>query len=114
MITSQRLELASQARARVARAIALLESPTATALDESSSELAAAIGRIEQLKDAGASLPCPSRPVVIALRKDLRRVRVLLRHAWDLQMARGRQFGYTRTGEIVRDPSPSARWALEG
>src|SRR5258708_17251814 len=96
-------DLASEARANVARVITLLQSPTAAALDQSSVELTAAIARMEQIQGelAGKRIACGAKPLIAALRKDLQRAGLLLRHACELRIGRGDPLGYSRTGEMV-------------
>jgi hypothetical protein len=50
MTSSHRLELAAEARANVARVLALLERPDVDTLDTSTAELAGAVALIEQVK----------------------------------------------------------------
>src|SRR5205085_268934 len=80
------LGLVGDARARVARVIALLERPTAAALDHSSAELTAAIAGMQQLQGELAPSPvaCASKPLLAELCRDLQRAGLLLRNAWEL------------------------------
>jgi len=114
VIPADRLDLAVDARAHVSQVIALLEQPTAAALNQSALELTAAIARMERLHDelAGRRIACPTKPVIAALRKDLRRVGRLMRHAWELRIGGG-QLAYTRTGELVPQGTSQVRWAIE-
>jgi hypothetical protein len=116
MTAADRLDLAVEARANVARVITLLQSPTASALDQSSVELTAAIVRMEQLQReiAGKGIACAAKPLIAALRKDLQRAGLLLRHAWELRIGRGGQLGYSRTGELVPQQTQQVRWVIEG
>ena len=115
MTPADRLELAADARANVSQVIALLQQPTAAALDQSAAELKTAIARMEKLHGelAGRRIACPTKPVIAALRKDLQRASRLLRHAWELQIGRGGQLGYTRTGELVPQQNYQVRWTIE-
>ena len=84
MKPAERLELALAARADVAHVISLLQRPTPHTLDQSAASLNRAITRMEQLQTEFTAAPvaCPAKPVIAALRKDLRRISLLLRHAW--------------------------------
>src|SRR5713226_2206019 len=116
MIAADRLDLAVKARDNVSRVIALLQQPTAPALDQSTAELKAAIARMEELHGelAGQGIACPTGPVIAALRKDLQRAGLLLRHALELRIGRGGELGYSRTGELVPQQTNQVRWAIEG
>ena len=116
MTAADRLDLAVQARTNVARVITLLQSPTAAALDQSSAELTAAIARMEQLQGelAGKRIASGAKPLIAALRKDLQRAGLLLRHAWELRIGRSGLLGYSRTGELVPQQTHRVRLAIEG
>jgi hypothetical protein len=109
-----RLELAAEARASVERVMTLLERPTLEALDQSAAELLNATAQIEKIKDDGTSGGAPLKSVMAELRKDLRRVKLLLRHAWEFRAATSDQVGYTRRGELTAQTVPATRWILEG
>jgi hypothetical protein len=113
MTMSHRFELAAEARANVARVLALLERPDVEALDRSTAELARAVALIDQVKNEGSEGGAALKSILNGLRSDLRRVGSLLRHAWELRVCHGGQPGYTRTGEIARPQPPTGRWALE-
>jgi hypothetical protein len=113
MTSSHRFELASEARANVARVVALLERPDVKALDSSTAELAAAVALMEQVKREGSEGGAPLKSILNELRSDLRRVGSLLRHAWELRVGPGGQSGYTRKGELALQQPSSGRWALE-
>jgi len=115
MTAADRLDLAVQARTNVARVITLLQSPTAAALDQSSAELTAAIAGMEQLQGelAEKRIASGAKPLIAALRKDLQRAGLLLRHAWELRIGRSGLLGYSRTGELVPQQTHRVRLAIE-
>lgn len=94
--------------------IALLEEPTVEALAECALELVAATARIEQINKDEQPGGDPLRPVVIAIRKDLTRAGLLLRHAWEFRAAAGGEAAYTRKGELIVRPGSTGRLELEG
>ena len=114
MTPDERARLAAEARASVVLVMALLERPTIEALDQSAVELAAAANRIQKITDGGESRDAPVRSMVIGLRKDLQRVALLLRHAWEFRAGTSGQAGYTRKGELTAHPAPTTRWTLKG
>ena len=115
MTPASQLELAAAARADVVRAITLLERPNVDALDQSAAELTAAIARVEELigEFTGKEIASPTKPVMVALRKDLWRADRLLRNAWELRIGRGSQIEYSNEGEWVRQPLSTAHWVLK-
>jgi hypothetical protein len=113
MTTRHRFELAAEARANVARVLALLERPDVAALDSSTAELAGAVALIEQVKKEGSGGGASLKSILNELRSDLRRVSTLLRHAWNLRVWPGGQPAYTKTGELALQQPSSGRWALE-
>jgi len=105
-------ELAAEARAKVAGVSALLEFPTADALDRCTAELTIAGAHIQELKTNG---PEPAvKPALLELQEDLLRTGLLLRRAWEFRAGQGGQAGYTRTGEINAHTAGASRWAIEG
>jgi len=112
MTTRHRFELAAEARANVARVLALLERPDTAALESSTAELARAVTLVEQIKKEAASGGAPLKSALNALRSDLRQVRSLLRHAWEFRAGSGVQLGYNRSGEFTRQ-QPAGRIAIE-
>lgn len=115
MTPAARLELATEARADVAGMIALLERPTIQALDQSAEKLLAASARIQQLNEDGEGGGAPLRSAIIALRKDLQRAGLLLRHAWEFRVgSSGQPAAYTRKGELTAQPMSGGRLKLEG
>jgi len=111
---TQRDELAADARASVTRVMALLERPTIEALDRCSEELSAAAARIQQINEGGAGAGDSLKATVAGLRKDLHRVAVLLRHAWEFRAGTSGQAGYSGKGELKAYPAARTRWTLEG
>jgi hypothetical protein len=105
--------LAAEARANVARVIALLERPSAEALDQSTAELAEAVARMRLIQREASGGGEPLRFAIAGLRDDLRRAGLLLRHAWEFRVCRGGESGYTRKGELAPRPVCRVRWALE-
>jgi len=114
MTPADRFERAREARANIGRVIALLEQPTVAALNESGVELLAATGRIEQINADGAAGGSVLRSAMIALRKDLQRAALLLRHAWEFRAAAGGQAVYSPKGELIVRPGFTGRLELEG
>ena len=115
MTPTERLALATEARASVARVIELLERPTVVALDLSAVELSAATERIQQLRADGTGGGSSLKSLVGGLRKDLRRAGLLLRHAWEFRSGLGEpQPGYTQKGELMSQAAPLGHWTLEG
>ena len=106
------LELATEARANVARAIAFLERPTLEALDRSTAELTAAVTRVQeiQMQPTGSGL----KSMLSALRADLRGASLLLRRGWEFQAGLAGQPPYTRAGELAPQSAAASRWTLEG
>ena len=115
MTPADRLALAAEARSRVTRVIGLLQCPTTAALDHSAAELSAAIAGMQELHGEFARNPaaCASKKVIAALRKDLQRAGLLLRHARELRGGLGGPLGYTRNGELAPQAPRQTRWALE-
>jgi hypothetical protein len=109
-----KVELAAEARARVERVMALLEHPTIEALDQSAAELLAATAQIQQIRDEGTSGGAPLKSMIAALRKDLNRVGLLLRHAWEFRAAVSQQASYSQRGELTAQTAPHASWTLDG
>lgn len=114
MTPADRVQLAAEARASVVRVMALLEKPTIEALDQSAAELLAATAQIQRIRDDGTSGGVPLKSMVAGLRKDLKRVSLLLRHAWEFRAATSDQAGYTRKGELTAQAAPTAHWTLDG
>ena len=110
MITRRRFELAAEARAHVARVIALLERPDVAALDSSTVELARAVALIEQVQIEASGGGAPLKSILNGLRSDLRGVRSLLRQAWEFRVG---QPGYNIKGEPAPPEPPAGRFALE-
>jgi hypothetical protein len=92
----------------------LLERPTLEALDQSAAELLIATAQIEQIRDGGTSGGAPLKSAMAELRKDLRRVGLLLRHAWEFRAATSEQVRYTPRGELTAQTVPATRWTWEG
>jgi hypothetical protein len=107
------IELAAEARARVARVARLLESPDVAALDRSTAELAGAVALIEQIQREEGQGGAPLKSALDGLRGDLRSVRSLLRQAWEFRMCPGGQPGYNGKGQLALQPPPGGRLALE-
>lgn len=114
MTPADRFESATEARVNIGRVIALLENPTVEALDQSAVELLAATARIEHINEDGQAGGAALRSAVTALRKDLQRAELLLRHAWEFRAAAGGQAAYTRKGELIVRPASTGRLELEG
>jgi len=113
MTPGARLELASEARADVARAAVWLERSSVEAIERSAAELALATARLQALnKDASGDRTIKS--TLLALRTDLRRADLLLRRAWAFRVRLAGVTSYTRTGEIASQSSATNRWAMEG
>jgi hypothetical protein len=112
-----RQALAAEARAHVARAIELLARPTATTLDQSRVEFAAAGARLEQIQrqagDGDAETNRAVRAAIEGLRSDLQLVRLLLAHAWEFRARCTGQAGYTSKGELSALSGAAIRWAFE-
>jgi hypothetical protein len=108
------VELATEARAHVARVIASLERPTIEALDRSTAELASARDRIEQLNSEQPGSGAALKSALLSLRKDLRLAGLLLRRAWEFRAAACGQAGYTPAGELSPEIVSTNRWILEG
>jgi hypothetical protein len=113
MTTSHRLELVAEARANVARVLTLLERADVEALDSSTAELAKAVALIEKLKQQGLEGGAPLKSILTALRRDLRHVVSLLRHAWLFRVCPSGQTGYDRKGEFAQQ-QPTGHWSLRG
>ena len=114
MTPANRLELAEEARANVASAIAWLEQGTVEALDRSALEFSAATERIQRLKEDLSGGGSTLKAILGGLRKDLRQAGTLLRHGWEFRAGLAGQVGYTRTGELVAQPPSTGRWTMEG
>lgn len=106
---SSALARAGEARANVARVIALLETPTVAALDQSTAELACAVASMRQIQ--GCEPVDGVKSAIGELRKDLARAGLLLRHAWEFRVCG--QSGYTSGGELAPKPVSTVRWAIE-
>jgi hypothetical protein len=113
MTMGHRLELVAEARANVARVLALLEHPDVEALDCSTAELARAVALIEKVKNQGSEGGAPLKSILTALRSDLRHVVSLLRHAWQFRVCPSGQTGYDRKGEFAQQRA-TGRWSLRG
>jgi hypothetical protein len=113
MTMSHTLELAAEARAKVARVLELLERPDVEALDSSTAELAGAVALMEQVKKEGSEGGAPLKSILNGLRSDLRRVGSLLRHAWEFRVCPGGQTGYTRRGEFALPQRSIGRWSVK-
>ena len=114
MTLAERFESAAEARASIGRVIALLEHPTVEALNQSAVELEVATARIEQINQDGQAGGAALREAVTAMRKDLRRAALLLRHAWEFRAASAEQAAYTPKGELTVRPGAGGRLRLEG
>lgn len=113
MTADRGVELATDARAKVARVVALLERPDVETLDRSTAELAAAVALIEQIWQENAKGGALLKSSLGELRSDLRSVRSLLRQAWEFRVCPGGQPEYTGKGELALQPPPLGRLALE-
>jgi hypothetical protein len=113
------LALAAEAHAHVIRVITLLERANTDALELSASELAMAVARIEQIRsEAPSSAPSAGEAFeasqeIEELRKDLSRVRLLLRHAWEFRARSSGRAEYTRGGKLSVGPTAVGRWVFE-
>jgi hypothetical protein len=105
------LELVREARAHVARVIALIELSNVETLQLCAAELSAATRRIEQINTRGGDPAI--KPELSALRQDLRRAGLMLRRGWEWRAAFG-QSGYTPAGELTPQLVSTSRWAMEG
>lgn len=108
------IELAAEARARVARVARLLESPDARALDRSTTELAGAVALIELIQKEERQGGAPLKSALDGLRGDLRSVRALLRRAWEFRMCPGGQPGYNGKGQLTPQAPQGGRLTFEG
>jgi len=108
------VELAAEARASVERVMALLERPTLGALEQTAVELLTATAQIQQIKDDGTKGGAPLKSTIAKLRKDLKRVELLLRHAWEFRAAASERALYTPRGEITAQTTSVTSWTLEG
>jgi len=113
MTSGPGLQLAAEARAKVARVVALLECPDVATLDRSTAELAAAVALIEQIQKEEGAGGAPLKSALHGLRGDLRSVRSLLRQAWEFRMCPGGQPGYNGKGQLALQPLPVGRLAFE-
>lgn len=111
MTSGPGIELAAEARARVARVVALLEYPDVATLDRSTVELAAAVALMEQIQKLEGGVPLKS--ALNGLRGDLRSVGSLLRQAWEFRMCPGGQPGYNGKGQLALQRPLAGRIALE-
>jgi len=112
--STQRDGLAAEARASVTRVMVLLERPTIEALEQCSEELSAAATRIQQINEGGDRSGASLKVTVAGLRKDLQRIALLLRHAWEFRAGTSEQAGYSGKGELKAYPAARTRWTLEG
>jgi len=93
----------------------LLERPTLEAIEQSAVELLTATAQIQEIKDDGTKGGAALKSTIAELRKDLKRVGLLLRHAWEFRAAASEHAAYTPRGEITaRTASVVASWTLEG
>jgi hypothetical protein len=114
MTSGHGLELAEEARANVARVLALLERPDVETLDNSTAELAGAVALMEQIKKEGSQGGAPLQSILNGLRKDLRRAGSLLRHAWEFRVFTSGQAEYTSKGELALQNRLGGRWSVRG
>jgi hypothetical protein len=106
--------LVDEARASVAEATQLLQQPDIEALRQSTASLAAAVERMERFqREAVAGADRGARSAIEELRSDLRRVRLLLGHAWEFRVRCSGQVVYTRKGELTASASAVGRWTFE-
>lgn len=113
MTSGSGIELAAEARVRVAQVARLLESPDAATLDRSTAELAAAVALIEQIQKEEVQGGAPLKSALAGLRGDLRSVRSLLRRAWEFRMCPGGQPGYNGKGQLTPQPPQGGRLTFE-
>jgi hypothetical protein len=106
------LALAEEARAQVAQAIELLQTPDVAAFDRSTVLLFAAVERLRQIRTESAGVGM-ARSAIEELRNDLRRFRLLLGHAWEFRARCTGQAVYTSKGELTARPSAVGRWTFE-
>jgi len=106
------LTLAEEARSHVAHAIELLQRPDVAAFDRSTVLLFAAVERMRQIQTEAVGVDM-ARPAIEELRNDLRRVRLLLGHAWEFRARCCGLAVYTRKGELTARPSAVGRWTFE-
>ena len=102
-----------QARANVAEAIQLLQQPDLEALRQSAASLTAAVERMDRIRTEAVGGDMRARSAIEELRCDLRRVRLLLGHAWEFRLRCGGQVVYTSKGELTASTSAVGRWAFE-
>jgi hypothetical protein len=107
------LALAEEARTHVAHAIQLLQRPDVEAFDQTTVLLAAAVGRMRQIQTEPGGVGMAVQSAIGELRNDLRRVRVLMGHAWEFRLHCCGQAVYTSKGELTARPSAVGRWAFE-
>jgi hypothetical protein len=108
------LELAQEARTHVAQAIQLLQRPDVEAFDRSTVLLAAAVERMRQIQTEGAGMGgMAAQSAIRELRNDLRRVRLLLGHAWEFRAGCCGQAVYTSKGELTARSSAVGHWTFE-
>jgi hypothetical protein len=105
--------LAEEARTHVAQAIQLLQRPDVEAFDRSTVLLAMAVERIRLIQTEPGGAGRAAQSAIEELRNDLRRVRLLLRHAWEFRAQCCGQAVYTSKGELRARPSAAGSWALE-
>src|SRR5260370_27540154 len=101
MTSGAGIELADEARARVARVARLLESPDVATLDRSTAELAPAVSLIEQIQKEEGHGRTPLKSALNWLISDLRSARSLLRQTWDFRMCPRRPPGYKPKGQLA-------------
>jgi hypothetical protein len=107
------LALAEQARLNVADAIQFLQQPDMETLRRSTVSLTAAVECMRQIQSAGTDSGRLARSAIEELRNDLRRVRLLLSHAWEFRASCCGQAVYTCKGELTARPSAVGRWTYE-
>ncbi len=106
--------VAAAARANVSRAIELLEQPSLSALERTTSELAEAATRIGEIQSQASEAGSAARAALGELRSDLGRVRLLLSHAWEFRARSSGQAVYTEKGVLSAAPAATVRWVFEG
>jgi hypothetical protein len=107
------LALAEEARSHVGQAIELLLRPDVEAFDRSTLLLTAAVERLRQIQAEPQAVDLAAQSAIVELRKDLRRVRLLLSHAWEFRAQCCAQVMYTSQGELRARPAASGSWAFE-
>lgn len=105
--------LAEEARTHVAHAIELLQRPDVEAFDRSTVLLSTAVERMRQIQTEPGGVDMAVQRAIGELRNDLRRVRLLLGHAWEFRLGCCGQVVYTSKGELRARPAAVSRWTFE-